>query len=166
MAANDQNAPISIAYLTSNYPSVSHTFIRREIQGLEALGYEVDRISIRPSDHLVDEADIEESRKTWQVLDSPIKVGLGALATFLSSPLRSVSALREAITMGKRSDRGVTIHLVYWIEAAAIIRQLRAKTGPARARPFRNQSRRGRRSHSYPGRSPVQLYGPRTRRAG
>jgi len=37
-----------IAYFTNQYPSVSHTFIRREIAALEERGIEVQRFSIRP----------------------------------------------------------------------------------------------------------------------
>ena len=33
-----------IAYLVNQYPKVSHTFIRREIQALEALGYANDTV--------------------------------------------------------------------------------------------------------------------------
>ena len=36
-----------IAYLINQYPKVSHTFIRREIQALERKGVSVMRLSIR-----------------------------------------------------------------------------------------------------------------------
>ncbi len=51
---------VRVGYLTSMYPAVSHTFIRREIAALEGLGYDIDRYSIRessPSD-LIDEQDV------------------------------------------------------------------------------------------------------------
>ena len=55
-----------IAYLTSMYPAVSHTFIRREIAALESLGYEVERFSIRDprTAELIDEADVRERQVT------------------------------------------------------------------------------------------------------
>jgi hypothetical protein len=49
---------LKIAYLTNQYPKISHTFIRREIEALEGLGVEVLRYSVRPSpDVLIDAAD-------------------------------------------------------------------------------------------------------------
>ena len=38
---------MKVAYLVNYYPKVSHTFIRREILALEALGYEVERYAVR-----------------------------------------------------------------------------------------------------------------------
>ena len=37
----------TVAYLVNQYPKVSHTFIRREIQALERLGITVERIALR-----------------------------------------------------------------------------------------------------------------------
>ena len=39
-----------VAYLVNQYPSISHTFVRREIEGLERLGVEVERFSVRAMD--------------------------------------------------------------------------------------------------------------------
>ncbi|MEN8129607.1 MAG: colanic acid biosynthesis glycosyltransferase WcaL, partial [Pseudomonadota bacterium] len=36
-----------VAYLASQYPAVSHTFILREVQAVRALGVEVETFSIR-----------------------------------------------------------------------------------------------------------------------
>ena len=59
-----------IAYLTNQYPKVSHTFIRREIQALEDEGLEVERYSVRRTvDDLADPADRAEATKTKVVLD-------------------------------------------------------------------------------------------------
>ena len=38
---------LRIAYLTTEYPKVSHTFIRREILELERRGHHVLRLAIR-----------------------------------------------------------------------------------------------------------------------
>ena len=56
---------MKLAYLTGQYPKVSHTFVRREILGLEALGHQVIRLSVREADSgVVDPLDIEELDKT------------------------------------------------------------------------------------------------------
>ena len=41
---------VRIAYLTNRYPAVSHSFIRREIEAIEAEGTEVYRFSVRAAD--------------------------------------------------------------------------------------------------------------------
>jgi len=43
-----------VAYLTSLYPAVSHTFILREIEALKALGLDIRPFSMRqpPANHL------------------------------------------------------------------------------------------------------------------
>ena len=52
---------ITVAYLVNQYPMVSHSFIRREIHALEALGVRVHRFAIRrPDQPLVDQRDEEE----------------------------------------------------------------------------------------------------------
>ena len=47
-----------LAYLTSQYPATSHTFISREVAALRKLGVSLDTFSIRPpsSAELQDEA--------------------------------------------------------------------------------------------------------------
>ena len=54
-----------VAYLVNLYPKVSHSFIRREISGLEASGVKVSRYSMRQmKDEIVDPADKAEALKT------------------------------------------------------------------------------------------------------
>ena len=60
---------MKLAYLVNRYPAVSHSFIRREILALEALGHEVVRFSIRPVDSaLPDPSDAAEAKRTVFVL--------------------------------------------------------------------------------------------------
>src|SRR5258705_3909204 len=65
----ERPAPVRVAYLVNQYPAVSHTFIRREIQALERQGVSVDRIALRGWDiPLVDAEDVAERKKTRYVL--------------------------------------------------------------------------------------------------
>lgn len=129
IATVPRERPVCIGYLVNQYPHVSHTFIRREIRALEALGATVHRFSIRQSpENLVDPADREEAARTQVVLGAGV-VGL-AVATLLvalAGAGRFLSALRSAVRMGRRSDRGVARHLVYLAEAAVLVRWLRAR---------------------------------------
>jgi glycosyltransferase involved in cell wall biosynthesis len=73
-----------IAYFINQYPKVSHTFIRREIQALEAMGLRVERFALRsPAEELVDPRDLEELDRTRLLLDAPVRAFLRALLAAL-----------------------------------------------------------------------------------
>lgn len=113
---------MKIAYLINQYPKVSHSFIRREIAGVEACDLEVVRYAIRDcAAELVDQADKDELQKTKIVL----ALGLWGLIyqtlrTFLGQPLPLIKALRFALKMGTGSSRGLINHGAYLMEACVI----------------------------------------------
>jgi len=114
---------IKVAYLTSQYPKVSHSFIRREILALEANSIEVSRISVRGwGDELVDPVDIQERAKTQYVLRNGI-VGLlvATLKVFLCSPVSFFKTLGLAVRLGLRADRSWPYHLIYVFEACQVL---------------------------------------------
>lgn len=115
-----------IAYLTTQYPSVSHTFIRREIEGLEALGYSILRLSIRPGSAVVDPADEAEAARTHHCLSQPrALLALTALTNSLRRPAATVRACKVNWTMYRRSERGLLRHAAYLVEAGALLPLLR-----------------------------------------
>jgi colanic acid/amylovoran biosynthesis glycosyltransferase len=118
-----------LAYLTTAYPKVSHTFIRREIVELERRGHEVTRIAIRGADGVIaDPADREEALKTFVCLEQPPwRFASSLLAALLRHPVRFARALATTISMSRRSDRGLLKHLAYLVEATAILRHLRPR---------------------------------------
>jgi colanic acid/amylovoran biosynthesis glycosyltransferase len=120
--------PFKVAYLVNQYPTVSHSFIRREIAALERQGVEVLRFSIRhPPAGLVDAADLAERDQTRVVLDAGAgPLLMAALATALAAPAAWWTAVRAAVRMGRRSQRGVLRHLAYLIEASLLLRWMRA----------------------------------------
>lgn len=113
----------AIAYLINQYPKVSHSFIRREILGIEAYGIPVARWAIRSSAvDLVDAEDQRELAKTRAVLG----VGIAGLISSLfrvmvTKPLKLFNALRLALSVGWRSERGILFHLAYLAEACVIL---------------------------------------------
>jgi len=118
---------MKIAYLINQYPKLSHSFIRREISGIEADGISVARFSIRSSSPvLVDEADRLELQKTRVVLGIGM-VGLlfGLLRVAFTRPSRLLQSLWLTLRLGWRSDRGVLLHLAYLAEACVLLRWLR-----------------------------------------
>ncbi len=112
-----------IAYLVNQYPQTSHSFIRREIRGLESAGHEVDRFTIRPSPALPDPADEEERGRTRSILaQGDMSLGFALLASALGSPIRFFQAVRLAVRLGRRSDRGLLVHFAYLAEACLLAR--------------------------------------------
>ena len=118
-------AALRLAYLTTAYPEVSHTFIRREILELARRGHEVLRIAIRtPTSELVDPLDRAERTRTAYVLESAPGVLGAALAEALRSPRGFARALWTTLAMSRRSERGLLRHLAYLAEACRVRRWL------------------------------------------
>ena len=126
MGTQPDSAGPRIAYLTTQYPSVSHTFIRREIEGLEALGYTILRLSIRPGSAVVDPADIAEASRTYACLAQPLSaLLLAAIRVCATRPAGVLRAAAAAWSMYRRSERGLVRHLAYLLEAGALLPLLR-----------------------------------------
>jgi colanic acid/amylovoran biosynthesis glycosyltransferase len=115
-----------IAYLVSEYPKVSHSFIRREIRALEKRGWQILRLSIRGwNSVLVDPADIDERDHTLFVLKGGLPALVAAMGrAFILKPRRFLKALFLAMRMMVRSDRPFIWHLIYLAEASWIVPQL------------------------------------------
>lgn len=115
---------LRLAYLTTEYPKASHTFIRREILELERRGMLVERLSIRDSGGAIaDEADRREQQRTFICLHQPkLRFAMAVLRCAVTHPGRFLRALRTTLTMGRRSDRGVLRHLAYLAETCVLLR--------------------------------------------
>lgn len=114
---------MKIAYLVNQYPKVSHSFIRREITGLEACGIQVARFAIRSCEsELVDEEDKQELQKTRIILEVG-KFGLlfALISVVVTRPIRFLSALWLMFQVGWSSERGVLRHFAYLAEACVLL---------------------------------------------
>lgn len=122
---------MKIAYLVNTYPRASHTFIRREIQALERLGWQVHRFALRSArETLVDPADISEDSRTEHILAQGLRpLIVSALGWMVKRPMDSFRALSLALACGARGAGGVPgtggrlRHMVYLIEAAHLARR-------------------------------------------
>ncbi len=114
---------MKIAYLINQYPKISHSFIRREILALEALGIPITRFSIRSClEPLVDEADQQELVKTNVLLDVGI-LGLvvSLIKVALTRPIRWLEALKLTFKLGWKSEKGLLFYFAYLGEACTLI---------------------------------------------
>ncbi|HEX3755645.1 MAG TPA: glycosyltransferase family 4 protein [Rhizomicrobium sp.] len=116
-----------VAYVVSEYPKVSHSFIRREILALERRGWRILRVAMRGWDSiLVDPADIQERNKTLFVLKGGMLPLAGAtLRALVTAPGRFFAALSLAVQMMHHSDRPFVWHLIYLAEACWMLPHLK-----------------------------------------
>ncbi|WP_225027993.1 glycosyltransferase family 4 protein [Xinfangfangia pollutisoli] len=122
---------MKLAYLVNTYPLPSQTFIRREIQALERMDWQIHRFALR-SDRarLVDPADIAEDSRTEHLLKPGLwRLARTALPFAAKRPAAAFRALRLALACGARGAGGAPgtggrlRHLVYWLEAAQLARR-------------------------------------------
>jgi colanic acid/amylovoran biosynthesis glycosyltransferase len=119
---------LRIAYLINQYPKVSHTFIRREIQALERRGFEVVRIALRGWDaDLADPEDLRERDRTFHILRRGwLSLPPAVMRMLLTRPLRLMRTLALAWRMARRADRPLPVHLAYLAEACIVMPLLRS----------------------------------------
>jgi glycosyltransferase involved in cell wall biosynthesis len=115
---------MKIAYLTNQYPKVSHSFIRREILALEGQGFDILRIAVRGWEaDSPDPGDQSEQKRTRYVLRSGIgSLLIPSLMMLLRRPARVVRAACLALKMSRDSDRPFWVHLIYVAEACCVLR--------------------------------------------
>lgn len=119
---------VRIAYLVNQYPKVSHSFIRREIQALERRGLLVDRYAVRGWDaELVDPDDRVELKHTHFLLEGGLlPLALATVRTLVKQPAAFLAGLRLALRRARRSDRAIHYHLAYLAQACLLLERLRA----------------------------------------
>jgi len=123
--------PMRIAYLTSQYPATSHTFIRREVEALRDLGVELDTFSIRPpsSSELQDHAIAREASSTFTVLSQPLMSFLAAhLATLATQPAGYMRTFARALKHRPPGLRGLGLSVAHFGEAILLARELRRRS--------------------------------------
>src|ERR1700680_793144 len=109
-----------IVYLVNQYPAVTHTFIKREVNALERLGFDIIRVAARAGRALVDPGDIDEERRTTYLLRRPLRLLQATMLALALRPGRFVEALITTLRMMRRSDRPFYMHVLYMIEACGV----------------------------------------------
>ncbi len=120
----------SLAYLASEYPAISHTFIFREVRHLREEGFQVHTLSIRRPGNLekMTPEEREEAARTFYVLArSPLGMLADHLALFLSGPSRYFAMAGEAWRAHRLGRRSLLKSLAYFAEAGVLARRLSAE---------------------------------------
>ncbi len=118
--------PLRIAYLNTQYPSLSHTFIEREIRAVRARGIEVHTFSInnpRPQD-VLGERHAEEAKHTYTLKPSLLKLLLSVPGAKLRWPIGYLRALRASQTLFPPGIKSRLTSLGYLFEAARLVLEL------------------------------------------
>ena len=113
---------MKVGYLINQYPKVSHSFVRREINALERAGLEICRYSIRSlQDELVDAEDNQEYEKTRFLITK--RFPGNAIASFFKQ-LPGLGTLIRAVSLtvqtGWRSESGLLRHFIFFLEACVL----------------------------------------------
>ena len=117
-----------IGYFASEYPSISHTFIRREVTALRERGLEIRTFSVRrpPRDAPLGEADRREEAETTYLQPPGVGSTLAAhWRELLRSPRRYAQALAIALRNRPPGARAALWSLFYFAEGAILADSLR-----------------------------------------
>jgi colanic acid/amylovoran biosynthesis glycosyltransferase len=118
---------VGIVYLISQYPAISHTFIRREISQLRLDGIDIATISVRrPSPgERVSDADRAAFESTAYVLPASLLALIGTnLRAFYRHPIRYFSTFRLALHHRVPGLHALLWSLFYFIEGIMVAREI------------------------------------------
>jgi glycosyltransferase involved in cell wall biosynthesis len=126
----DERANGGVAYLSSRYPAISHSFIAREVRALRKLGLRVDTFGIHRSQarHVVTAGDAEALRDTYAVMPPHWPGFLSAhLYAVVTRPWRYLGALILALRQPPAGEKGRVRDLAHFAEAVPIWRECRRR---------------------------------------
>lgn len=119
-----------VAYLTSQYPATSHTFIRREVSALRELGVDIQTFSIRAphAAELKAETDQVEAAHTYTVLaQSPATILLAQATALVTRPGHFLRGLSLALRHRAPGVRGLILSVAHFAEAMLLAGELRRR---------------------------------------
>ncbi len=127
--SHDAAAGYDVAYLVNQYPKISHSFIRREIEAVEANGITVHRFALRGWDEpLVDARDVDERSRTTYLLEKGVlPLVRAAVAIAFRHPRAFLRAAVQAVRMSARSTTALPYHVIYLCHACRMMQLLSHK---------------------------------------
>ncbi len=124
MTDTPSGAPLALAYLVSQYPAASHTFILREVRRLRQLGLRIDVASINTPDRdsaALAQEEREEAAATYYVKADGIGGALRShWATLRARPGGYLKGLLFALRLGGSDIKRLAYSLFYFVEAVMV----------------------------------------------
>lgn len=119
-----------IAYLTSQYPATSHTFILREVAALRAGGGIVDTFTVRPAskEEMADSAIATEAASTFVILDQRLtRIAASHVRLLLGKPVAYTRGFIQALGHRPPGLRGLGLALAHFVEAGVLADELQRR---------------------------------------
>lgn len=115
-----------IAYLNTKYPSLSHTFIEREIRGLRQRGLDIKTFSIRKPNawDTLSEHHRKAQEQTTYLLDGIAPLLVSVIWCLLTRPLSLARALVRSQRLALPGLKGRLLYLAYLLEATRLAHQM------------------------------------------
>lgn len=117
-----------VAYLTSRYPALSHTFIEREVAGLRRAGIHVETFTVRPTprDQLATDALRAEATRTRPIVGAGAGTwALAHLRLLARNPAVWSAGLARALRTGPATPRARLWQVFYFAEAVVLVQLMR-----------------------------------------
>lgn len=120
---------MKLAYLLSEYPTLGHTYLLREVRQLRAMGWDIQTMAVRrpgtrPSP--LSALEREELDCTWYIVGNGLFRHLLCHAvTFLTRPLHYLRGLATALRFGRFHPRNTLLAIAYFAEAVEAGHRLR-----------------------------------------
>jgi colanic acid/amylovoran biosynthesis glycosyltransferase len=119
-----------IAYLTGRYPSITPTFVLREVAELRASGLEIDTFSIwrTAPEKLLSPADRAEAERTTSFVPvRPAAASASVLTGLLASPAGVAAMARHALRLAPAGGRGRFLAASWVLESLMLWRATRKR---------------------------------------
>ena len=115
-----------IAYVTTGYPSPSHTFVQREIHELERQGIAIFPISINvvPAKDLLSDTDRSDAKRTFTIKKtSPLRAALVFARFTVQSPKAVAETLGIILKLGITDLKALLWHIFQLTEAMLVVEE-------------------------------------------
>lgn len=129
-ATGPDGSTITVGYVVSRYPAISHVFIQREIHALRDLGARVDTFSVHRADPatLLSGRDSSDAETTTTILPvSPVTLVATHARACARWPRAYFSTLRYAIAQSPPGMRARVWQVFYFAEAVLLWAACRAR---------------------------------------
>lgn len=123
---------MQVAYLASEYPATSHTFIKREVAALRDRGVEVHTFSVRAAKAAEPASGLaEEAQSTFAIMAcSPVQIVKAHVNEILKNPVRYLRVAMLGTRHRAPGLKGLALGIAHFVEAVVLAAELRRRSIP------------------------------------